>query len=86
MTTDEQIKALTERVAALEAKKAEVAWAEQKVLEAARAYARMKTMGYFLDKKGFQVLVSDREEQTKVAEYMLRQAAEAILRAETSGS
>ena len=83
----EEIAALRARVTKLETKTLDVQRAENAVLEAARAYARIKYLGYYIDDNGARVSVMQRD-----AEYMaegyeatLLEAAVRILKAETSG-
>jgi hypothetical protein len=85
--TREEVAALRSRVAKLEARTADVQRAEAAVLEAARNYARIKCLGYYLEDSGVRVTVDNRtaEHMAKGYEAALLDTAVRILKAETSG-
>jgi hypothetical protein len=78
-----RLRELEFRVEALEKKAEDRGRVENELLEAARQWARLNKLGYFLDEKGERILIHDKELE-EVYMTKVRQIATALLRIETS--
>ena len=87
MTTNDRLSAIETRLDALERQSKEIDYIENKLIDAARQYARCVSLGFFIDDKGFRVRAGKHDIDSLYAPHYLeemKRAACDIIREEAS--